>query len=100
VTIEWTGKIDEDSKLFASHHFANLRDPDEEMLPVLLFWRDARLIHVEALDWSHFADDHAKEQLFQQEVPRLVKKRRPQLLSRLCRPGPRAPRTAGASRYS
>lgn len=77
MTIEWTGQIDEDSKLFAGRHFANLQHPDDEMLPVLLFWRDTRLTHVEALDWSHFSDDQAKEQLFHREVPQLVKKWRP-----------------------
>jgi hypothetical protein len=75
--------VDEDSKTFAGRHFANLQDPDEEMLPVLLFWRDAKLAHVEALDWSHFSDDNAKEDLFHREVPRLIRKRQPQLVSLL-----------------
>jgi hypothetical protein len=55
--------------------------PDEDLLAGLLFWRDAKLVHIQTLDDAHFVDDAAKSDLFKRVIPRLIRERTPDVVS-------------------
>jgi len=48
MTVKLTGDVMRDTQIFAQEAFRAMRDPDEDLLAVLLFWREAKLTHVEA----------------------------------------------------
>jgi hypothetical protein len=80
MTINWPGDVMGDTQTFVQEVFRKMSRPDEELLAILLFWRDAKLAHVEALDDSHFVDDAAKSKLFERVVPRLIRERTPDVV--------------------
>ena len=81
MTVKLTGDVMRDTQIFAQEAFRAMRDPDEDLLAVLLFWREAKLTHVEALDDAHFVDDAAKSNLFERVVTRLIRERSPEVVS-------------------
>lgn len=83
MAIEWSGDLFLDSQVFARAAFEKLSDPDEDMISALLFWRDAKLTHVEGLDSGHFASDRTKSELWEKIVPGLIRERRPDTVSHL-----------------
>lgn len=80
MTIEWTGDVMKDTQIWVQEFFRRMTDPDEDLLAILLFWRGAKLTHVEALDDSHFVSDATKTELYERVVPRLLRERLPDVI--------------------
>jgi hypothetical protein len=81
MTIHWTGDVMKDTQIWVQELFRKITAPDEDLLAILLFWRDAKLTHVEALDDSHFVSDTAKTELYERDIPRMLRERMPDVIS-------------------
>ena len=69
-----------DTQIWVQELFRRMTEPDDDLLAILLFWREAKLTHVEALDDSHFVSDAAKTELYERVVPRLLRERMPDII--------------------